>query len=89
MIELAQAHFFAVVDDVKTLSLYQAMIFFIEMPKEYINERNEGYLLSYNLVKKNKQYIKGAFFKKKFKFFLRLWLGCPKLAKYLAGVLVK
>ncbi len=89
LIELAQKSFVDVVDDIKTLSLYQAMIFFIEMPKKYIKEKSESYLLAYKLVKENKNYIKKAFFKNKFKFFLRLWLFFPRGAKALADMIVK
>ncbi len=67
------------------LILYQAMCYFIAMPKSYIKENNSGYLKILKIFKENKKYIKGAFFSFKFKAFIRLCISSPKTAKCIAS----
>lgn len=69
------------------LILYQAMCYFIQMPKSYIKEKNIGYLKIFKIFKENKEHIKGAFFSFKFKMFIRLCILSPKTAKRLVAFL--
>ena len=55
------------------------------MPKTYIKEKNKDYCIARDAIVKNKKYIKNAFFSKKDKLFLNLFVSFPKLSKMIAS----
>lgn len=65
----------------KGLLLYQIRTFLILMPTAYIRDNNEAYLLALTVARRNKRYIRRAFFSIKDKFFLRAFLVAPTLIK--------
>ena len=71
---------------IRELLLYQIRTFLILMPKEYITDKNEHYILVYNLLKENKHYIKTAFFSNKDKIFLNMCILNIGLTKKLIGL---
>ena len=71
----------------RQLLLYQAMCYFIAMPNEYIKENNSGYQNVKYIFLDNKNYINDAFFSSKFKWFIRLCILSPKIAKMIVNLI--
>lgn len=71
------------------LLLYQIRTFLILMPVEYIREKHPDFLFAKKLLHDNKQHIRGAFFSKKDKLFLRLCCISMPFAKKVANLINK
>lgn len=73
----------------KELVLFQARTFVLLMPKSYIKDKNEDYLVAIQAIRRNKKYIGKAFFSKKDKMFLRMFAAFPKFSKMIASNICK
>ena len=73
----------------KELVLYQARTFILLMPMSYLKDKHRDYQVVRRAIIQNKQYIRKAFFSRKDKLFLKIFITFPKTSKQIASCMIK